>query len=356
MNAGLRRLAVLAAAVAVALATLGAPAQAHPAGVQLAVDYLTRVDGVTPAVPEVSVRFVADGSRLELRNDTGQVVEVGGYEGEPMLQIRPDGVWRNVRSPSWYIDLPASAEKAAADAKGAAQWQQISGRPVVRWHDHRTVWHGSPPPQVRADPSHRHRVVDWTVPLRVAGGSAQIAGTVDWLPPPNAGTWWTVVLLLTIAIGCLGLVRTPASSRSASSTRLALAAIATITGLVAITFAVSLVVANADRTPGGVAIAVAAETLPILTGLVLVLAAVLIVAQRVAANFALALAGVATAVADGFASAAVFSHPVPPIPADGLWVRMAEAIILGGGLGLAIAGTARLFREARESAASQRPA
>jgi hypothetical protein len=106
-----------------------------------------------------------------------------------MLQVRPDGVWRNTRSPSVYIGLPASPDKTAADPAAAPRWQRLSDRPVVRWHDHRAVWHGSPPAQVRADPTRRHRVA-------------------ACLPPPDAATWCAAVLFAAAAVGSLGLVRT----------------------------------------------------------------------------------------------------------------------------------------------------
>src|SRR5262245_48585948 len=114
-----RAVAVCCLAVAGMLALTSTPASAHPASVQLGVDYRTRVTAVSPATVGIEVRFVADGSRLELRNHTGRVVEVLGYQGEPWLQVRPDGVWVNTRAPAQYLDLPDSPQKTDADPSAA---------------------------------------------------------------------------------------------------------------------------------------------------------------------------------------------------------------------------------------------
>lgn len=328
---------VLACGVVVAtmLALSAAPASAHPGTIQLAVDYRTRVTAVTPKLAGVEVRFVADGSKLELRNGSGRTVEVVGYQGEPWLQVRADGVWINARSPSQYLDLPDSPQKSAADPNAAPEWQRSSGETYARWHDHRTVWHGNAPPQVRADPDREHRIRDWTVPLRAGGETSQITGTLDWLPPPLAGTWWAFTLIAAAAIVLLG---------TRGRLRPVLAGVALVTGLTAVVAAIVLVAANVTPTVGGWATALASEAIPILTGLAMGAAGVAVIARRAAADFGLAFAGITVAVFSGFVNTALFSHAVPPVPADGLWARLAEMIVLAGGAGLAVVGVVRMFR------------
>jgi hypothetical protein len=339
-----RALAVCAFVVPAVLALSASPVSAHPGDIQLAVDYRTRVTAVTPARSGVEVRFVADGSRLELRNHTGRTVEVAGYQGEPWLQVRTDGVWLNTRSPSQYLDQPNHPQRAAADPRAAPEWQRISGEARARWHDHRTVWHGDPPPQVRSDPSQPHRIRDWTIPLRLDDGTAQITGTLDWLPPPHAGTWWAVVLIATAAIAALGTRNPPEGSRTATALRLGLAAVALVTGLTAIGAAIALVATNVAPTAGGWATGLASEAMPILTGLAMCAAAGAVLARRAPADFGLAFGGIAVAVFSGFVNTAVFSHAVAPVPADGVLARLAETIVLAGGIGLAVAGAVRMFR------------
>ncbi len=190
----LRRGAVVLACAAVVVLVPAVPAQAHPAGVQATVDYRTRVTTITPAVAGVRARYVADGSRLELRNDSRRTIEVVGYQGEPMLQVRPDEVWRNTRAPSLYVDRLGVLVNPAADAHATPQWQRISNVPLARWQDHRAWWHGSPPPPVQADPHRVHRLSNWRVPVRDGAATVQITGTLDWMPPPDPNAWWTAVL------------------------------------------------------------------------------------------------------------------------------------------------------------------
>jgi hypothetical protein len=70
---------VVLAGATVAVLVPAVAVQAHPAGIQVAVDYRTRVTAIVPAVAGVWARHVADGSRLELRNDSGRTIEVVGY-------------------------------------------------------------------------------------------------------------------------------------------------------------------------------------------------------------------------------------------------------------------------------------
>lgn len=328
-----RAVALAALAVPAVLALGATPVSAHPATVQLAVDYQTRVTAVPAGV---DVRFVADGSRLELRNHSGRVVEVLGYQGEPWIQLRADGVWVNTRAPAQYLDLPASPEKAAADPSAAAQWQRTSGASYARWHDHRVVWHGAAPPPVEADPTRAHRIRDWTVPLRVGDDTVQLAGTLDWLPPPSPGAWWAVVLIAAAAIAWLGL-----------RSRRVLTGVALLTGLTSVVTAVALVATNVTPTAGSWAAGLGSETIPILTGLAMCAAAF---ARRTAADFGFAFTGIAVAIFSGVVNAPVFSHAVGPVPVDGFWSRLAVAVLVAGGIGLAVAGAVRMFRGATEPA------
>jgi hypothetical protein len=332
---------VLLGLVAV-LAAAPAPAVAHPAGVQAAVDYRTRVTGVSPALPGLHVRFVADGSRLELRNDTGRTVEILGYQGEPMLQVRPDGTWRNTRSPSAYLNQPGEPPKPGTDAAAAPVWERISRSTLARWPDHRTVWHGDPPPLVAADPGRPHRIQNWTVPLRDGTAAVVITGTLDWVPPPNASTWWSVTLLLAAAIAALGLV----TSRPAA-VRAALAGVALCAGAAAIVYSLLVVVDNVEPGAGKLTAALLSQALPVLSGLALIAAGWAVLARRTIADLALAFTGACVAFFAGTSNAAVFAHGVAPVTAGGVWARLAEVAVLAGGIGLAGAAVLRIRRAAR---------
>jgi hypothetical protein len=356
MNAGMALVLRLVSAVSIGVlvAVLPAiPASAHPGGVQAATDYRTRIDRIDPPVSGLRVRFIDEGAQLELRNSTGQTVEVSGYQGEALLQVRVDGVWQNARAPSLYVDQPSSSAKASADPAAPPSWQRVSTISSARWHDHRTVWHGNPPPAVQTDPGHRHRITIWSVPLRAGAQPVQILGTLEWLPPPNSGAWWVGIMLAAGAVAAFGLAAPSASRRTETAWTLALVVIAIVTGLAAAGYAGVVAAYNAQPTAAGIASHLLGEILPILTGLGTVAAGIALLARRTAANFAVALSGACVALIAGLGDAAVFGHAVAPIPADGRWARLAVAAVLAGGLGLTGAGVLRLRRAGRGPAANR---
>lgn len=350
--AAVRRFTAVAVLAGVLVVLLSAPAQAHPPGVQPAVDYRTRVTGIEPAVAGVSARYVADGSRLELRNDSGRTIEVLGYQGEPMFQVRPNGVWQNVRSPSLYVDNLGIPVNPAADAHAAPQWQPISTRPLLRWQDHRALWHGNPPPQVRADPSQVHRVSDWRVPLHDGAATIAIVGTLDWVPPPDPGVWWAATLLLAAAVAALGLTATAGRWPQRVSRR-GLAGVAVAVGGAAAGYPLLVAANNAPPGVRSLALALLRQALPVAIGLGVIAAGVAVFARRPGSDFGLALSAACAALFVGAANAAVFYHGVAPIPADGRWAGLAVAGVLGGGIGLATAGILQMRRST--SAAREDP-
>jgi hypothetical protein len=338
--------------VAAVLLLSPAPALAHPAGVQAAVDYRIRVTALTPPVAGLAVRFVFDGSRLELSNGTGRTVEVIGYQGEPMLQVRPDGVWHNIRAPSLYVDRPAAAGPAGADVNAAPEWRRVSTTSVARWQDHRTLWHGQAPPQVRADPGREHRLRDWQVPLRIdRSGAVVVTGTLDWVPNPATDAWWLAAAALAAAIAVLGLVRPTASPRRLRRSRIGLAAAGLATAAAAIGYPLLVVAANAE--PGSVplTLAVLSQLLPLLAGLALAAGAVATLAGRSGGGgFLLTVAALALLTFYGLSNAVVFAHGVAPISAQAIVARVAELLILGGCGGLLAAGVPAMVRTARSPA------
>jgi len=164
--------------------------------------YTSTVSSVTPQTDGLEVAVRESDDRLFLRNETGATVVILGYEGEPYLEFREDGVFQNTRSPATYlnddrygqVDLPDSA-----DPKAAPVWEEVSPRPTFEWHDHRIHWMSeSPPPKVAAATDRPHHVFDWTVPGTIGGESLAIAGSLDYAPPP--GQSFPTVLLVPLAL------------------------------------------------------------------------------------------------------------------------------------------------------------
>ena len=340
---------VATAACAVTLLT-AAPAAAHGADAPDGSDYRTRVTDVTPARPGLEVRVIEAGARLELTNHTGRPIEVIGYSGEPYLRVGPDGVYENTRSPATYLNrtlagdttLPADADPAAPPS-----WRRVDDGSTVRWHDQRALWQESAPPAaVRAAPDREHRVRDWTIPLRDGAEPARISGTLDWVPPPDAYTWWTVTIVGALAVGALGLLAAaaPAGTRALA----ALGVLLIVGGTVAVVYPVGRELDAGAQGVGGVLLGLLGGQLwSLLTGLGALAAGAYALARRPAADFAVALAGACLALFAGVGNAAVFARSVAPVPWPPEIARVLVAVVLVTGAGATAAGVLRLHAASR---------
>ncbi|SDY80170.1 hypothetical protein SAMN05421684_1621 [Asanoa ishikariensis] len=353
------------------------PAWAHGADAPDGTDYRTVVTAVSPAATGLRVRAVEAGARLELTNDTGTTVEVLGYQNEPYLEVRPDGVYENVHSPAVYLNATLTGEATLppmADPTLPPTWRQASTVPVVRWHDHRSHWMlSTPPPSVAAAPTRPQRVRDWVVPLRVDGvHTLEVRGTLDWVPPPSGALWWTWVVVAALAVAFLGLIgrlRRLASSLTVRSAPLpgaparwvlpALASVAVVGGVAAVVYSVGREV-DAGNSGFGTVLGglFAGQIWPVLTGLAAVAAAVFALTRRPAADFALALAGVCVAIFAGVSNAAAFTNGVVPVPWSGFFGRLLVAVVIAAGAGVAGAAALRMRASAERPPlpAARRPA
>lgn len=191
-------------AAATALAVLAFPAGASAHG---SVDddgysnYESRVLSVVPPVPglEITTYGVAGGIRIE--NRSGQDVVVLGYDNEPYLRINSSGTYVNLNSRATYTNMSPDAnvdvpERASTDPTAEPEWVQTSSRKYVRWHDHRSHWMGTEPPDaVEAAPSQRHVVYDgWEIPLVVNSKPVTVTGELVYVPPPSRTQWLLIAL------------------------------------------------------------------------------------------------------------------------------------------------------------------
>ncbi|MGC4768707.1 hypothetical protein ACLQ25_06950 [Micromonospora sp. DT44] len=349
----------LIAAAACAATLLGAvPAAAHGADAPDGTDYRARVTGVTPARPGLTVRVIEAGARLELTNRTGRAVEVIGYSGEPYLRIGPDGVFENTRSPATYLNRTLAGDTALpADADPAAppSWRRVDDGATVRWHDQRALWQESTPPaQVLAAPEREHRVRDWTVPLRDGTDPLTIGGTLDWVPPPDAYTWWAVSIVGLLAVGALGLFA--AASTAGARALAVLGALLVVGGAVAVAYPVGREIDAGAQGVGGVLSGLlSGQIWSLLTGLGAVAAGWYALRRRPAADFAVALAGACLALFAGVSNAAVFARSVAPVPWSPGVARVMVAAFLITGVGATAAGVLRLHAASRAAALTPTP-
>ncbi|MEH1013464.1 hypothetical protein V6U90_10165 [Micromonospora sp. CPCC 206060] len=347
---GVRVLLGLVAALAVLVPA--APASAHGADAPAATDYRTEVTGVAPDRPGLTVRTIEAGARLELTSTGGRTVVVLGYQGEPYLEVRPDGVYENVNSPATYLNRTLDGNTpvpATAGPTQPPQWSRIATEPVARWHDQRIQWRESAPPAVvRADPGREHRIRDWTIPLRDGDTAGEIRGTLDWVPPPDPYTWWAGILLGVLAVGTLGLL--PAGTPAGRRAMAALGALSAVGGLAAVSFAVAREIdAGADGLTGLLGGLLTTGIWPLLTGLGALAAGGYALARRPAADFAVALAGICLALFAGVSNAAVLARAVAPVPWPAPAARGVIALTVVLGAGVAAAGALRLRSTARTS-------
>jgi len=292
-----RRLAVLLVVAGAVLAP-ATPAFAHGGDTPDTTAFRIRITGISTPEKGLTVRTVEAGARLELANKTGHSVEILGYSGEPYLDIRPDGTWQNVNSPT-------ASSTATADPTAPPSWRKLSSGTTVRWHDQRTVV---------ADPGRTHRLRDWGVPLREQTRVFEIRGTLDWQPPPRAWLWCGLSALC--AIASFALLRWwPRSLRP----------VALIGGFSPLAYAVSTVLDGVSPP------------------LVLILAALLpIVAAVRHPPFYLALSGACLALFAGIDQAAAFGAAVLPTAGPAWLSRASLAVALGVGVAMAATGVIRL--------------
>ncbi|WP_331461254.1 hypothetical protein [Micromonospora tarapacensis] len=351
----LTRAGLLLAATVTALVATAAPALAHGADAPNGTDYRVEVTQLTPARPQLRVRVIEAGARLELTNTGGEPVEVIGYSGEPYLRIGPDGVFENTRSPATYLNrtilgdtvLPAEADPAAAPV-----WRRIDGGTTARWHDQRARWReAGPPAPVRAAPDREHRVRDWVVPLRDAGGPVQVRGTLDWVPPPGAYAWWVAVTLGALAVGAVGLL--PAASVPGRRALVALGGLLVVGGTAAVLLTVGRVLdAGSEGIAGVLAGLLTGPVWAGLTGLGAIAAGGWATTRaRPHADFVVALAGVGLALFAGVANAVMFARAVLPVPWPATAARVLVVLVLVTGAGALAAAVLRLHAAGQRVAA-----
>ncbi len=180
-----------------ALAPAGV-AGADPAG---PTDFETIVVSVTPPSEAIDVDVIGGDSFLQLTAAPGNEVIVEGYQQEPYLRFRPDGVVEeNRRSPTTYLNASrygGDDVPAGADATLPPDWQPVGSGGRYAWHDHRIhlMQPGTP-----ADRAPGDQVQAATVAMDVNGEPVDVAVAVYWLPAPSR-----VPLAIGAAIGA-GLV------------------------------------------------------------------------------------------------------------------------------------------------------
>jgi hypothetical protein len=206
--------AVLArSATAVALLLLLAPALVQAADAPSPKNYQTKVDTIRPPVQGLDVTTEGGDRYLVVKNGTGKLVTIPGYDGEAYLRFLPSGeVDVNANSPAKYLNAIrfGSAESVtipkSALLGGKPDWQKVSDDGTYRWFDHRIHWMEKQPPPVVKDRSKRTKVFDWKVPGRVGSTAVTVAGTLSWIPTASSSSGISGGAIAAIVAGVLVLL------------------------------------------------------------------------------------------------------------------------------------------------------
>lgn len=228
---------VMVVGVLVAAGGWSSPASAHTR-TQETTNIDSRITSV-PALDGVRWTVHTGGLLVEVENTSATPLIVHGYEGEPYLRVGPDGVQRNRRSPTTYLnddrfarqlrrDIVARAPAMPADVDPTAppDWVHLHDRPRAFWHDHRTHWMSPAPPAfVEVGPLARTMMalrlvgpvgradddagvfLEWEVPFTVEGRTHVLAGEMAWVDAPAAWPWLAAATVLVLP-GLVGLWRT----------------------------------------------------------------------------------------------------------------------------------------------------
>jgi len=221
----IRRVLACAAATAAAAALLPAAAQGeqsapgHETGNPINdqgsnYHYRTYVRSISPHFPGLSVEVLEFADRLLLRNNTGKVVTVYGYEGEPYVRIQPGGtVEQNVNSPAYYLNTNfygIATVPASASAKAPAHWETVDRASQFEWHDHRIHWMSPATPPAVHNPNVKTKIFAWSVPIAVGTQRGSISGELFWVPSTSStpvGAYVALALIVAASILLVVVVR-----------------------------------------------------------------------------------------------------------------------------------------------------
>lgn len=175
----LGRIGVLAALL------VGFPDVAHadPAG---PTDYRTTIESIDPATDAIEVGVEGGDAFLTIEVDPGHEAVVLGYDGEPYVRVRPDGVVeQNRRSYATYYNEERYGRTDVPDIvdnDADPDWQRVGSGGVWAWHDHRAHWMGTEPP-IGLDPG--ESLPPQTVPLVVDGEPVAVAIRITLADAPS---------------------------------------------------------------------------------------------------------------------------------------------------------------------------
>lgn len=164
------------------------------------------INSITPDLPGgVRVSVVGGDTFIRLESD-GVRVEVHGYDDEQYLRISPDGVVEiNDASVTSVLngDRYGNVDVSKVNPQAAPSWRIIATNGIAMWHDHRSHWMSPKRPAAIDDTG---KVLDWEIPLIVAGKTYTVAGTL-FVRDKASVVWWLLGIPAMVLAVALALMR-----------------------------------------------------------------------------------------------------------------------------------------------------
>jgi hypothetical protein len=178
-------------------------------------NYRSELDSIQPPVKGLAVTTSGGDRYLVVKNNTGKLVAIPGYDGEPYLRFLPNGeVQANANSPAKYLNeirfgTPENVTiPPSALASTKVKWEKVAQNGAYKWFDHRIHWMQKNPPPIVKDKSKRTKIFDWKIPARVAGTPVTLAGTLSWVPTSSSSglSGGAIVALIAGALAIVAVV------------------------------------------------------------------------------------------------------------------------------------------------------
>lgn len=184
-------------------------AHADPAG---PTDYRTTVESIEPTTDAIEIGVAGGDAFLTIDVDPGHEAVVLGYDGEPYVRIRPDGVVeQNRRSYATYYNEERYGRTDVPDIvdnDADPDWQRVGDGGTWAWHDHRAHWMGTEPP-IGLDPG--ESLPPQTVPLVVDGEPVAVTIRITLVDGPSMAPVVTGAIV-GLGLSMLGVALGPATS------------------------------------------------------------------------------------------------------------------------------------------------
>lgn len=142
-----------------------------------------------PDPPEVETQLsqgYGGATALLLRNEGEDPVTVLDAEGEPAIEIGPDRIRVNVKSPvgreanraasAGTTDTTSGYGQSSGD--GEPQWETVAGGSSFTWQD----------PRLRSPDGDSKDTTRWEIPLEYSGERSSIEGVIEWKPLKGEST------------------------------------------------------------------------------------------------------------------------------------------------------------------------